>query len=419
MSLTRLPLPTALSYETLALVMAGGSGTRLRELTRWHAKPALPFGGQYRNIDFPLSNCLNSGIRHNGILTQYMAHSLIQHVHQGWSSAAAGMGEFVEVWPAQQRRGAGWYAGTADAVFQNLDLIERHAPARVLVLAGDHVYKMDYAAMLEAHVTGRAGVTVGTIEVPIEEASAFGVVGVDPKLRIVRFDEKPSKPTSLPHDPARALASMGIYVFERDVLVDCLEKDARNSASSHDFGHDLLPSLVDRCRVRSFALRNGPAGRPAYWRDVGNVDSYWAAHMDLLDERPSLVLHDPSWPLRTHLRQSAPPRFTGAGSARCSIVSGGCVVEGEVERSVLSTDCRVHTRARIEQTVVLPGAEIGRGCRIRRAVIDGGCCIPPGTVIGADLWSAGATYYVSPHGVALVTAETPADVADRGARRVA
>lgn len=382
--------------------MAGGHGTRLGELTRWHAKPALPFGGQYRNIDFPLSNCINSDIRRVGILTQYMAHSLIRHVQRGWTFLAPELGELIEVWPAQQRRGRGWYAGTADAVYQNIDLIEQHAPEHVLVLAGDHVYKMDYAAMLDTHVAAAANVTVGCVEVPVEEAGSFGVMGVDPASRVVRFDEKPGDPVPMPSDPSVALASMGIYVFERAFLVECLEADAADPESGHDFGHDVLPAVIGDARVVAHAFRDRH-GRGAYWRDIGTVDSYWRAHMELLAESPALDFHDESWPLRTHQPSCAPPRFVGAGTARSSIVSNGCHVAGSVERSVLSTRCRVETGASVAQSVVLPGARIGRDCRIRRAIVDSGCVIPDGTVIGDDLLTAAESYHISPRGVVLVT----------------
>ncbi len=404
--------------QTLALILAGGSGTRLGPLTRWHAKPALPFGGQYRNIDFPLSNCVNSGIRRVALLTQYKSHSLIQHVHQGWNFLRPEIGEFVEVWPAQQRRGDGWYAGTADAVLQNRDLIEGHDPDLVLVLAGDHVYKMDYRPMLDAHAASGAEVTVGCVQVPLRDASAFGVMSTDAQRRILRFDEKPACPQPLADRPDHALASMGIYVFDRDVLLSRLAADARIAGSSHDFGHDVLPSMI--AGRRAFAYAFGTDGGPgSYWRDVGTVDSYWQANMDLLVDRPALDLHDPSWPVRTCQPQCAPPRFVGDGYARRSVVSAGCVVAGSVEQSVLATGNRIGAGSLITRSVLLPGVRVGRHCRIDRAVIDTGCEVPDGTVIDAG-HSTGDRHHVSAQGVTLITADCLVHArTSEGARRVA
>jgi glucose-1-phosphate adenylyltransferase len=372
-----------LARQALAVIMAGGSGTRLGELTSRHSKPALPFGGQYRNIDFPLSNCINSGIRRITLLTQYKAHSLIQHVQQGWSFLRPDLGEFVELWPAQQRCGESWYAGTADAVYQNIDLIAHHRPEYVLVLAGDHVYKMDYVDMLEAHVCSGADVTVGCVQVPLAEARSFGVMSVDEEGWVSRFDEKPARPVPMPGDPATALASMGIYVFGRRFLAECLSADARNPRSNRDFGRDVLPSLIGRRGVLAYAF-GADGSRRAYWRDVGTVDSYWRANMELLEDDPPLDLHDRYWPIRTHQPQSPPPRFIGEGVAVRSIVSGGCAIAGRVQRSVLSTNCCVRQGAVVESSVVLPDVEIGRNCRIRGAIIDHGCVVPDGMVIGDD-----------------------------------
>jgi glucose-1-phosphate adenylyltransferase len=385
--------------------MAGGNGTRLGDLTRWHAKPALPFGGQYRNIDFPLSNCVNSGIRHIALLTQYKAHSLIQHVQQGWSFLRPEVGEFIEIWPAQQRRGKGWYAGTADAIYQNIDLIEELAPAHVLVLAGDHVYRMDYLAMLEAHIASGAGLTVGAVEVPVSAASAFGIMTIDSSGCVSSFDEKPVRPVPLPHDSETALASMGIYVFDRELLVDCLSADAADPASSHDFGRDILPGAVGTLGVSPYAFRDPFTGRPAYWRDVGTVDSYWQANMELLAEQPPFDLYDRHWPLWTRQPHGPPPRFIGDGTALRSIVSGGCSVAGRVERSLLSTDGCVQPGASVETSVLLPNVVVGRNCRIRRAVIDSGCVIPDGLAIGENAADDAARYHISPNRVVLVTAD--------------
>lgn len=394
-----------LSAETLALVMAGGAGRRLEPLTRWHAKPALPFAGQYRNVDFPLSNCVNSGIRQIALLTQYKAHSLIQHVQQGWGFLRPELGEFIELWPAQQRAGQSWYAGTADAVHQNLDLIEELAPRHVLVLAGDHVYRMDYHAMLEAHVARGAAITIGCVEVPLAQATAFGVMSVDAAGWVESFAEKPALPTPLPNDSTTALASMGIYVFDRALLTHCLRTDAANPRSGHDFGHDVLPWAIEHLAVAAYAFRDPGTGRQAYWRDVGTVDSYWGANMELLAESPELDLYDERWPLWTCQPHAPPPRFIGDGVARRSIVSGGCSVAGRLEESVLAPNCRVDSGARVVASVVLGGVEIGRNARIRNAILDAGTQIPDGVVIGEDPLADRELYEVSPRGVVVVTAE--------------
>jgi glucose-1-phosphate adenylyltransferase len=368
--------------RTLAIVMAGGCGSRLAPLTRWHAKPALPFGGAYRNIDFSLSNCVNSGIRRIAVATQYKAHSLIQHVAAAWDFLPREMGEFVEIWPAQQRLGLSWYEGTADAIYQNLDLIEHYDPDFVLVLAGDHVYKMDYREMLEAHIARGADATVACILVPIETASSFGILGVDPEGRVIRFDEKPTCPIPAADDSAMALASMGVYVFGRATLRKCLEGDARAADSRRDFGHDVVPALVRSGRVQAFRFNDDPCGRAAYWRDVGTLPSYWQAHMELLAGNPGLDLQDPAWPIFTRPGQSAPARFLGQGEACRSLVASGCCIAGSVRNSVLSTGCRVGEGSIVSASVLLPDARIGAHCRIHGAIVDSGCSIPDGAVVG-------------------------------------
>ncbi|MDN5870905.1 MAG: glucose-1-phosphate adenylyltransferase, partial [Nitrococcus sp.] len=403
--------------------MAGGNGSRLGELTRWHAKPALPFGGQYRNIDFTLSNCINSGLRRIAVLTQYKAHSLIQHLHQGWSFLPAETGEFLQVWPAQQRCGDGWYAGTADAVYQNLDLIEEQRPGYVLVLAGDHVYKMDYGPMIEAHAASGADVTVGCVTVPLRQASAFGVVSVNPEGWVVRFDEKPESPAPLPRQPDMVLASMGIYAFDRKLLVQRLKSDAADAASQHDFGRNIVPGLIapgliHKAHVLAYPLRDPRSGKPAYWRDVGTLDSYWQANLEMLGEMPELDLHDRSWPIWTHQAQCPPPRFVGDGVALRSIVSGGCSIGGRIVQSLLSANCHVGADSIMAESIMLPNARIGRGCRIHRAVIDSGCEIPDGTVIGGNALRDSAHYEVSANQVTLVTAEGLARAAVRRAAAV-
>jgi len=399
----RLSTESELSQRTLAIVMAGGNGSRLGDLTRSECKPALPFGGQYRNIDFPLSNCVNSGIRRIALATQYKAHSLIQHVHRGWMISRPEAGEFIEVWPAQQRCGGGWYSGTADAIYQNLDLIGQHAADYVLILAGDHVYKMDYRLMLAEHAASRADVTIGCIEVPLESAGAFGIIDTDERHWVTRFDEKPAVPPPSRANPGVALASMGIYVFNAAFLAECLRTDAADPGSRHDFGRNVLPAAIARAaRVRAYAFRDA-AGGSAYWRDVGTIDSFWRAHMELLADRPELNLHDACWPIWTHQTQCPPPIFTGQGFASRSIVAGGCGIAGTVEHSVLSQRCVVGSGSVVESSVVLPDVTIGRDCRIRRAIIEAGCAIPDGAELGGDGYDDDESRRYSGEGIAVVT----------------
>jgi glucose-1-phosphate adenylyltransferase len=390
---------------TLAVVMAGGSGTRLGELTRWHSKPALPFGGQYRNIDFPLSNCVNSCIRQIAVLTQYKAHSLIQHLTQGWSFLRPELNEYIELWPAQQRKGQRWYDGTADAVYQNIDLIMERAPAYVLVLAGDHVYKMDYRPMIEAHAASGAKATVGCVEVPMTEARAFGIMGVDADGWVEEFQEKPEVPKAMPGRTDVALGSMGIYVFNRDFLFEALLDDAGNPSSGHDFGRNLLPKMVAAGAVRAHAFRDIYTDEQPYWRDVGTVDSFWQANMDLLDDEPALDLHDEGWPIRTHQPPRSPTRFVRQGVATRSIVAAGCMVSGRVERSVVFAECSIGEGSSVEGSLILPRAKVGRNCRLKNVIVDGGCTVPDGTVIGTDPVADSVAYDVSLNGIVLVTAQ--------------
>ena len=384
MSSVRRRAARSVQEQTFAVVMAGGNGTRLGPLTRWDCKPALPFGGQYRNIDFPLSNCINSGLRRIGVLTQYKAHSLIQHIVNGWSFLRPELGEYVELWPAQQRKGQRWYAGTADAVYQNIEMIMERAPEYVLVLAGDHVYKMDYRPMIAAHAASGAEATVGCIEVPLAAAREFGVMGVDSHGWVEEFQEKPASPKGLPDRPDVALGSMGIYVFNRDFLFGALTRDACDASSSHDFGKNILPPMVRDGAVFAYAFRDGD-GNPAYWRDVGTLESYWQAHMDLLEDEPALDLADAEWPLWTHQPARSPARFVGGGGgATSSIVAPACVVAGRVHRSVLFAGCTVDKGASLDGCLVLPHARVGRGCRLRNVIVDGGCAVPDGYVCDAE-----------------------------------
>lgn len=401
-----------LTKDTLALVLAGGRGTRLGALTTHRVKPAVPFGGKYRLIDFPLSNCMNSGIRRVGVLTQYKAHSLIGHLREAWGFLHREFNEFVEVLPAQQRTGPGWYEGTADAVFQNLDIIRAHAPQFVLVLGGDHVYKMDYGAMLGFHVESGADVTVACIEVPLAEAREFGVLSTDRNGRVRGFREKPGDPTPLSDQPDQALASMGLYVFNADYLLRVLADDHARADSQHDFGHDVLPQAVQRGdEVFAYRFRDLQGNARGYWRDVGTIDSYWRANLELTEVTPPLDVYERRWPILTYQVQAPPAKFVFNDAARRgmaidSLVAGGCVISGgHVHRSLLFPFVRVEAGAELDQCVVLDDARIGPGCRIRRAVIESGCQIPAGEVIGSDPARDAQRFEVTAHGVVLVTPE--------------
>ncbi|MHB1353526.1 MAG: glucose-1-phosphate adenylyltransferase [Thiobacillus sp.] len=402
-------LVTELTRKTLALVLAGGEGSRLKDLTAWRAKPAVPIGGKYRIIDFPLSNCVNSGIRRIGVLTQYKSHSLIRHLQRAWGFMRAEVGEFVEILPAQQRtHKKEWYQGTADALFQNLDIMQRHHPEYVLVLGGDHVYTMDYTRMLLYHVQTGADVTVGSIEVPAAEATAFGVMSVDESLRITEFNEKPHKPDSMPGKPGTALVSMGIYVFSKDFLYKTLIEDAGTTRSSHDFGKDIIPGSISRARVMAFPFRDRE-GKPGYWRDVGALNCYWQTNMDLCSIEPALNLYDREWPIWTYQPQYPPAKFIfddegRRGEAIDSLVAGGCVLSGaRVKRSVLFFATTVDCYSLVKDSVILPKVTIGRNCRISCAIIDKGAVIPDGTVIGEDPVEDAKRFHVTPEGIVLVT----------------
>lgn len=401
-----------ITRDTLALILAGGRGTRLGGLSSHRVKPAVPFGGKYRLIDFPLSNCLNSGIRRIGILTQYKAHSLIRHVQEGWSFLRRDLNEYVEIMPAQQRTGPFWYQGTADAVYQNLDIMLSHSTGYVLVLGGDHVYKMDYGAMLARHVETQAAITIGCIEVPVEEAKEFGVMKVDKFGRVAEFQEKPDSPAEAPGRPGYALVSMGIYVFGTPYLTQVLIEDASRPDSSHDFGKDILPFALESGEsVHSFRFQSLHGQTNGYWRDVGNLDAYWAANLELAQVTPPLDLYDQSWPIWTRQVQAPPAKFVfdeegRRGVAVDSMISGGCVLAGgRVRNSVLFTDVLVEAGAIIEDSVVLPSARIGAGVHISRAIIEEGCDVPDDMVIGKKPDADAARFEVSAKGVVLVTPE--------------
>ncbi len=400
-----------LTRDTLAIILAGGRGGRLANLTDWRTKPAVPFGGKFRLIDFPLSNCINSGIRRIEVITQYKAHSLIQHVQRGWGFLRGEFGEFVELVPAQQRLDKPlWYAGTADAVHQNIDIIHAHAPRYVLVLAGDHVYKMDYGAMIARHVESRADMTVGCVKLARERASAFGVMTVDEQGRVLGFAEKPRQPEPMPGFPDDALASMGIYVFDRDYLFERLRADARNIDSSRDFGRDIIPAAIAEDRVMAYPFADPHTGEQPYWRDVGTVDAFFEANLELIGPSPELNIYDEQWPIWTYQAQLPPAKFIDAdgevGRAEDSMVSGGNIIEGaSVRHSLLFSQVVLRPGARVADAVILPDVQLGRDCRIRRCVIDEGCRIPDGTVIGEDAAADRRRFFVSPGGVVLVTAE--------------
>ncbi len=400
-----------LTRETLALILAGGRGSRLKHLTLWRAKPAVPFGGKFRIIDFPLSNCINSGIRRIGVLTQYKAHSLIQHVQRGWSFLRGEFGEFIELLPAQQRIETSWYAGTADAVYQNIDIIRQHAPEYVLILAGDHIYKMDYGQMIAYHVESGADMTVGCLEVDPEQARAFGVMGVNDTGRVTEFLEKPDEPPSIPGKPGVVLASMGIYVFNTAFLFERLIRDADDSRSSHDFGKDIIPGIIERYKVMAYPFRDEKNDAQAYWRDVGTVDSYWEANLELIGVTPELNLYDSEWPIWTYQEQWPPAKFVfddddRRGMAIDSMVSGGCIISGStVRHSLLFSDVQVDAGAVVQDSVILPSVHIGQNCEVRRCVIDKGCQIPDGMNIGVDEKEDARHFFISPKGVRVVTPE--------------
>jgi glucose-1-phosphate adenylyltransferase len=401
---------TELTRKTLALVLAGGEGSRLKDLTRWRAKPAVPFGGKYRIIDFVLSNCVNSGIRKIGVLTQYKAHSLIRHVQRAWSFMRYEVGEFVELLPAQQRVDKEWYKGTADALYQNLDIMRRHTPEYVMVLGGDHIYSMDYSKMLVEHARSGADVTIGCIEVPRMEATGFGVMSVDEDYRIIKFTEKPKDPESVPGKPDMALASMGIYIFSTEFLFQKLIEDHDNPNSSNDFGKDIIPSIIDDWNVRAYPFED-ETGQPAYWRDVGTLESFWKASLDLCSITPELNLYNRDWPIWTYQAQMPPAKFAfdddgRRGEAIDSMISAGCVLSGaRVKRSVVSSGCFIHSYSLIKDSVLLPRVEVGRNCRIQNAIIDKGTIIPPGTIIGEDAVEDAKRFYVDENGLVLVTPE--------------
>ncbi len=399
--------------DTFALVLAGGRGSRLHELTEWRAKPAVYFGGKYRIIDFPLSNCVNSGIRRIGVLTQYKSHSLIRHLVRGWSHFKKELGEFVEILPASQRFSEEWYQGTADAVYQNMDIIRAEKPKYVLILSGDHIYRQDYRDMLLHHVESGADMTVSCMEVPVAEAAgAFGVMTVDENMRVVRFDEKPEHPSEVPGQPGMTLASMGNYIFNTEFLEEVLTRDGKNPDSDHDFGRNIIPAIIESHDVMAYPYRNPETNQLAYWRDVGSLDAFWEANMELISPNPELNLYDPNWPVWTYQVHLPPAKFVfndedRRGMAVDSTVSGGCIISGSrLNKTLLFSNVRVHSYSTIDETVILPEVVVHRNCRIRRAIIDRGCEIPADTVIGYDSDQDRKNgFRITSKGIVLVTRE--------------
>ncbi len=398
----------------MAYVLAGGRGSRLMELTAWRAKPAVYFGGKSRIIDFALSNAFNSGIRHIAVATQYKAHSLIRHLVRGWNFLRPISNESFDILPASQRVSEDcWYLGTADAVYQNIDIIESYGPKHVVVLAGDHVYKMDYELMLQQHVAQGADVTVGCLEVPREDATAFGVMDIDDHDVIRSFLEKPADPPAMPGKPDTSLASMGLYVFETDFLIDQLRRDAADPSSSHDFGKDIIPYIVENGRAVAHSFQRScvrsEAEKGSYWRDVGTIDAYWAANIDLTAVVPELDIYDEEWPIWTFSEITPPAKFVHdedgrRGMAISSLVSGACVVSGSLIRhALLSTGVRVNSYALIEHAVILPKVNVGRGARLKNVVVDAAVQIPDGLVVGEDPELDGKRFRRTAKGICLIT----------------
>lgn len=412
-----------LTRNTFAMVLAGGRGSRLRELTDWRSKPAVPFGGKFRIIDFTLSNCVNSGVRRVGVATQYKSQSLIRHLQQGWSFLDGRLGEFIEIMPAQQQVSeSNWYQGTADAVFQNLREIRHTHPQYVLILSGDHIYRMDYGRLLLGHVESKADMTVACLEVPLKEATDFGVMSVDPEGRVVDFVEKPVNPPHMPGNPDLAMASMGVYVFNARFLFEQLTRDAEDPASSHDFGKNIIPHCVKNHRVFAQNFLDScvqEAGKPAYWRDVGTLDAYWEANMDLVQVTPELNLYDENWPIWTWQEQRPPAKFvfddnTRRGSAVDSTVSGGCIISGaSVRHSMLFSGVQVHSYSLVEDSVVLPNVQIERNCVVKKCILDRDCHLPEGTQIGVNPEEDRKRFHVTDSGITLVTTAMLGQKAER------
>ncbi|MBC7984120.1 MAG: glucose-1-phosphate adenylyltransferase [Candidatus Obscuribacterales bacterium] len=398
-----------LTHSTLAVVMAGGRGERLRQLTDHRCKPATHFGGKFRIIDFVLSNCVNSGIRRISVLTQYKSHSLIKHMQRGWGFLGGEFGEFIEVIPAQQQLGEYWYRGTADSLFQNLEIIKLHRPRFVLVLAGDHIYKMDYGPMIARHVDRKADITVGVVEVPRDEARGFGVMTADEQQRIVKFAEKPTEPDGIPGREHLSLASMGIYVFNAKLLYKLLEEEAKQANTAHDFGRNIIPKAIENRRVFAHPFQDVRTRAQQYWRDVGTVDAFYQANMELIGVNPDLNIYDEQWPIWTFQRQQPPAKFVfdddeRRGMALDSMVSGGCIISGATVRdSLLFTNVRVEQGSLIEKSLIFPDVRVGSNCVVKNAIVDTAGTLPDGTQIGVDREADARRFHVTDKGVVLVT----------------
>ena len=398
--------------DILVILLAGGAGERLYPLTKERAKPAVYFGGPYRIIDFTLSNCINSGLRHIFIATQYKSLSLNRHIRMGWNVVSEELGEFIEILPPQKRVGEHWYLGTADAVYQNLYSIAQESPSHIIVLSGDHVYKMDYSKMLRYHIEQNADATLACLEVPIAESLRFGIVSIDENNRVTGFQEKPARPSPIGGSPDVALGSMGIYVFKADVLVRALEQDAAHANSAHDFGKDIIPSLIRTRPVYSYRFHDENKKAAKYWRDIGTLDAYYDANMDLCQVNPEFNLYDPEWPLRTYQPQAPPAKFVFAeqgrrcGQAVDSVISAGCIVSGSrINGSILCPNVRVHSFCEIERSILMPGVRVGRHARLRRVIVDRDVLIPRGALIGYDDEEDARRHIVTEGGVVVVTAD--------------
>jgi glucose-1-phosphate adenylyltransferase len=411
--------------DVLTLILAGGKGTRLEPLTRDRAKPAVPFGGLYRIVDFTLSNCINSELRKILVLTQYKARSLDRHIHAGWGFLTRELDEYVEVLPPQQRIDEHWYLGTADAIYQNIYTIEKASPTYVLILAGDHIYKMDYGDMIRSHKERGADLTIGCIPVPLRDATGFGVLQVDKEERIIGFQEKPKEPLPMPGDASHCLASMGIYVFTARLMYELLCQDATRSDSDHDFGKNIIPAMIQSQKVYSFRFRDKNRKAMPYWRDVGTLDAYYQANMDLIEVEPVLNLYDDEWPIRTFQAQLPPPKFVfsdqGSETARrgeahdSMVCQGGIISGGHVRKSILSPKVRINSYALVENCILFEGVDVGRYCRIKKAIIDKDVRIPPNTTIGYDLnHDKQRGFLVTEQGVVVIAkAELPETFAEK------
>ena len=410
-----------LTKNTYALILAGGRGSRLFELTNWRAKPAVYFGGKFRIIDFPLSNCVNSGVQRVGIATQYKSHSLIRHINRGWGSFKANLSEFVEILPASQRNSDDWYVGTADAVYQNMDIIRAERPKYILILSGDHVYRMDYGVLIAEHVKNNADMTVCCLEVPTEEAAgSFGVMTVNSDNKVIAFDEKPAQPNEIPGKPEQCLASMGNYVFNTEFLFEQLLSDYTKEGSSRDFGHDIIPSIIEKHNIFAFSFKDPDSENQPYWRDVGTIDSFWEANMELVAPEPQLDLYDKSWPIYTYQEQLPPAKFIfdneqRRGMAVDSTISCGCIISGStIRKSLLFSNVHTHSYSVIEQSVLMHGSDVGQHCKLRRVIVDSKCKIPAGLTIGYDKEQDIANgFRVSDKGITLVTRDMLAALAKK------